>query len=172
MTFKFYTLVAYFMISIYMTKYFKSKKSEIEDEIGFKEKDYKKLFEFSFVKEIEVKNHHDDSEEEIVKVCKDDDTKVSHCKEDKKTKSGKFMKRKEYSSQDFLEHYEDRRYTTKFLVYKIMDWWPTIDFIASYGHLFSNLIIVYVAINFNVSLFMGFNLICVCAFYCIATLRL
>ena len=48
MKFKFYTLVAYYMIAIYMTQYFKTKKNEIEDEIAFVEKDYNKLFEFDF----------------------------------------------------------------------------------------------------------------------------
>ena len=73
---------------------------------------------------------------------------------------------------DFLEHYEDRRYTTPFVVFKMIHWWPTLDSIALYGHLFSNLGIVYIAINFNVSIFMAFNVICICLFYTIATLRL
>jgi len=73
---------------------------------------------------------------------------------------------------DFEDHYENRRYSTPFLVYKWMDWWPTFDILASYGHILNNFIVVWLAINFNVSLYMGFNIVCVCAFYAIAIVRL
>lgn len=53
-----------------------------------------------------------------------------------------------------------------------MDWWPVFDTIAIYGHLVHNLLIVVLAINWNVSLFMLLNLSTVCIFYMLATYRL
>lgn len=53
-----------------------------------------------------------------------------------------------------------------------MDWWPVFDTLATYGHLVNGFIIVYLAINFTVSLFMLMNLLCVCVFYMVATYRL
>jgi hypothetical protein len=82
------------------------------------------------------------------------------------------LRKKWYSILDFKDHYENRRYTTAFMVYKWMDYWSFIDIFASYGHFIPNFIYVWIAINFQVSLFMGFNLICVCAFYSITIIRL
>ena len=54
----------------------------------------------------------------------------------------------------------------------MMDWWPLFDFLAQYGHIFSNLTIVILAIFYNVSFFMLFNICCVCFYYTIASVRL
>jgi hypothetical protein len=70
------------------------------------------------------------------------------------------------------ERFEFRRYNTAFMVYKWMDWWPTFDTFANYGHIFSNLIIVYVAIHVSVSITMAFMIMCCCSYYLIATYRL
>jgi hypothetical protein len=77
-----------------------------------------------------------------------------------------------YSYKDFIDFYENIRFTRPFMVYRYMHWWPYIDFVATYGHFFNNLTIIYVAINFSVSFFMCFNVTCVCCFYCLATHRL
>ena len=53
-----------------------------------------------------------------------------------------------------------------------MDYWPIIDFIAIYGHIINNMLIVWVAINLNVNFFMAFNLLCVCTYYVGASYRL
>lgn len=82
------------------------------------------------------------------------------------------MQRKIYTKQDFLEHYEDRRFTLPFMVFKVVDYWPIFDQIALYGHFFPNFIVVICAIHFNVSFFMGFNIACICTFYTVSILRL
>jgi hypothetical protein len=53
-----------------------------------------------------------------------------------------------------------------------MDYWPLFDIMASYGHILNNLIIVIIAINYNVSFFMCFNIGCVCLFYSVASWRM
>lgn len=58
------------------------------------------------------------------------------------------------------------------MVYKMMSWWPVLDFLAQYGHLLHNFIIVWLAINYNVSIYMCFNLCCVCYLYTRAVYRL
>jgi hypothetical protein len=54
----------------------------------------------------------------------------------------------------------------------MMAWWPLFDTLAEYGHILPNFIIVYLAINYNVSFYMAFNLCCVCYFYTTAVYRL
>lgn len=49
----------------------------------------------------------------------------------------------------------------------MVDYWPLFDKIALYGQFVPNLTIVLCAIYFNVSFFMGFNVVCICAFYSI-----
>jgi len=71
-----------------------------------------------------------------------------------------------------MDMFEDRKYFTPFIVYKWMDWWPFFDFLAMYGHIVHNSVIVLLSINLNVSIFMCLNLIGVCAFYTVSTFRL
>ena len=54
----------------------------------------------------------------------------------------------------------------------MMAWWPVFDTLAQYGHILHNFIIVWLAINYNVSFYMSFNLCCVCYFYTTAVYRL
>ena len=84
-------------------------------------------------------------------------------------KSGKKGKSTKY---ELLDHYEHRRYSRPFMVYKMMAWWPLLDALAQYGHILHNFIIVWLAINYNVSFYMCFNLCCVCFFYTTAVYRL
>lgn len=58
------------------------------------------------------------------------------------------------------------------MVYRLMDYWPIFDTIASYGHILNNITIVVIAINLNVSVLMLFNVVCVCLFYMMATQKL
>jgi hypothetical protein len=68
--------------------------------------------------------------------------------------------------------YENIRYTSEYVVYQWMDYWPYFDIMASYGHILNNSIIVIIAIYYNVSFFMCFNIGCVCLFYSVATWKL
>lgn len=83
-----------------------------------------------------------------------------------------YKKKSKYTNRDLIEFYENTRFTGPFMIYRSMKWWPIIDFIATYGHLFNNLTIIYCSINYSVSFFMIFNVTCVCMFYCLATIRL
>jgi hypothetical protein len=54
----------------------------------------------------------------------------------------------------------------------MINWWPTFDILATYGHIFNNLVIIYIAIYCNISLFMCLNIFCVCLNYARCTLNL
>ena len=83
-----------------------------------------------------------------------------------------FDKKEKYSHFDFLDFYESRRFTTAFQVYKNLHWWPAVDILYSYGHVLNNGIVIAMAIRYHVTFYMGFNLICVCLYYSLATIRL
>lgn len=78
----------------------------------------------------------------------------------------------EFTRFDMIDIYENVRFTTPFLVYKSMKYWPIFDFLASYGHILNNFVIVWIGIYYNVSFFMLFNIACVCIYYAVATIRL
>jgi hypothetical protein len=59
-----------------------------------------------------------------------------------------------------------------FIVYKWIHWWPFFDQVAKFGHVVNSLIVVIVAINYNVSFFMAFNIGCVCFYYLVGIRRL
>jgi len=77
-----------------------------------------------------------------------------------------------YTKFDFLGFFEAKRYDRAFLAYRLMDYWPYFDAVATYGHLFTNLIIVVTACYVQVTMLMAFNIICVCLFYSLATVRI
>ena len=83
-----------------------------------------------------------------------------------------FRKKHSYHYQDLIDYYEKSRFTLPFIVYRKMNWWPFLDACATYGHGVSNGIIVYIAINWSVSFFMSFNIICICLFYFKVTQKL
>lgn len=89
------------------------------------------------------------------------------------TSNGIFKKKNHYNASDLIDFYENMRFTIPFVVYRMMDKWPILDFFAAYcGHLINNLIIVIVAINYSVSILMCFNVFCVCYLYMRATIEL
>lgn len=45
-------------------------------------------------------------------------------------KKGKLAHKESYSQFDFQEVFEKVRFSTTYRVYKMMDWWPLIDFLA------------------------------------------
>ena len=83
-----------------------------------------------------------------------------------------FVKKKTYTKYDLIERYEFRRYQTPFMVFKLMDWWPIFDIIATYGHFINSFIIMFIGIYFSISIYMCFNISSVCLYYLIATVRL
>ena len=68
--------------------------------------------------------------------------------------------------------YENTRFTQAYQVYKLIDWWPTFDIIATYGHFINNLVIIYISIFSNISFFMCLNIFCVCLNYAMCTQNL
>lgn len=82
------------------------------------------------------------------------------------------MRREKYRQEDFLEHYEDRRFTISFIAYKAMRYWPVYDQVAIYSHLLTNFLVVYMALEINVSFYSAYCLICVCFLYSVSTIRL
>ena len=57
-------------------------------------------------------------------------------------------------------------------MYQSLGSWPLTDVVAQYGHVVNNGIVILMAIRYHVTFYMGFNLICVCLYYTIATVRL
>jgi len=120
---------------------------------GWTEEDYKKLFEFSMQKpklgedQVAGKSLYDENfrEEDLENVV--------------------FKKKHQYHFQDLIDYYEKQRFTLPFLVYRAIDWWPTFDMFATYGHGFSNGLIIYIAINWSVSFYMTFTVISISLFY-------
>lgn len=76
-----------------------------------------------------------------------------------------FIKKDVYYRQDLIDFYERSRFTMPFMVYRAMKYWPLFDWIASYGHIVSNLLIVYTAIYLSNSFYNCFNILCVSMFY-------
>jgi hypothetical protein len=52
---------------------------------------------------------------------------------------------KVYEQKDFVDFYEQTRFSLPFMVYRGIDHWPIFDFIATYGHIIQNLAVVYLA---------------------------
>jgi hypothetical protein len=138
---------------MYVEQHFIDKLKDSRGEAEFDEKEYSKLF-----------NH-----------TKDDNALEGIRNNNKNLKTqevNKFFRKTSYNSKDLRDFYENIRFTTPFMIYRNMEWWPYIDILASYGHFFSNFIIMYSSINLNVSLLMLFNVCCVCIFYGQATYKL
>ena len=146
--FQFLTYVVYFMLAIYLCSYFEDQRKVSQGDENFGEDDYKRLFEFN----MNTEKTFDDLEVDVT--------------------NSVYKKKSEYSYRDLIDFYENIRFTGPFMIYRYMKWWPYIDYLATYGHLFNNFTIIYVAINYGVNLYMCFNVVCVCLFYCLATIRL
>lgn len=83
-----------------------------------------------------------------------------------------FKSKSIYYENDLKERYEFRLYNMPFIVYKWLHWWPVFDQIAKFGHIVISLIVVFIAINYNVSFFMFFNIACICFYYIIGIKKL
>lgn len=163
MKIKFYSYIAYLIMAIFLSNYFADRIKDQKADHNFGEDDWKRLFSFE-------KDYQDQAEKKDLALKRA--TTVPEVETRKEDEQTKFIQKPKYNHLDLLDHYEARRYTTSFMVYKMMDWWPYMDIVASYGHLLNNFIIVYLAINFSVSFYMFFNILCVCAYYSLATIRL
>jgi len=149
-------------LAIYLDSYFTAWRSVSQGDEDFKEEDYKKMYEYRMNPNIKIAVDDEAEAEEFN--CDDHfhDMEVD-------TKNSVYKKKSIYSYQDFITFYENIRFTGPFIIYRYMMLWPIIDFIATYGHLVSNLAILVAAINFSASFFMCFNILCVCLFYLLAT---
>lgn len=117
----------------------------------FEEEDYKALFEATEIVEKKSSTQNNKNSTESTTI---------------------YTKREHYTHEHLIQFYEGLRFTTPFMVYRAMNLWPVLDFLAQYGHLFNNLIIVVIACNYSVSIFMCFQILCVCYLYAAATARL
>lgn len=158
---KFLSYIAYLMVAIYLSNSYRDITQDNLGEQEFGEVDYKNIFEYK-------------DEKDIIKRVQIDELVVLEREEERNRNqiSTKFVKKSIYTENDLRDFYEHRRYFTPFIIYKWMDWWPLFDFLATYGHFLNGFIIVYLAINFTVSVFMLLNLISVCILYMVATYSL
>lgn len=83
-----------------------------------------------------------------------------------------YKKKKYYKLMDLFLFYEGSRFTAPFIVYRSMKYWPLFDKMAKWGHVVYSGIIVSLALFKSISVFMCFQLVCVCAYYMLAIYRL
>jgi hypothetical protein len=149
-----FTYMSYFLLSIYITLDMQEMKKVAQGELNFEEKHFKSLFEYKSF----------DSSRNKLK---------SFSSIEVDTTNQVYKRKHHYSQSDLVDLYENLRFTRPFMIYRSMKLWPIFDFLAAYcGHLINNLIIVIIAININVSLYMCFNVMCVCYLYMMATIQL
>jgi len=77
-----------------------------------------------------------------------------------------------YKQEDLINLYESLRFTLPFMVYRAIKWWPWIDYCCLYGHFVNNLIIIVLAIYYNVNFVMFVNITCMCVLYLLAAIKL
>lgn len=190
--FRFVSHIAFFIISIYLTYQARQKRYEMKDSRDFDENEYKKLFTFEYDKVTDdgaypkrndiIDTFRTENTDGVSSRFADSDhyQRVSESRASESQRSQglrkhvtqRFVKKDKYSRFDFIDHYEHIRYSAPFLVYRWSDYWAVFDFIAQYGHIVNNLIIVVVALYVRVSLYMWLNVICLCIFYSFAVNRL
>ena len=196
MSAKFLSYISYLMISIYLIGYFDARLKNDKGLDKYTEEEFKDMFEFESqskgeqrrkneredkIKKRETKNDSGSQKEQEIEINENrgdytsrnidqEDEAFNQLLHSKKSKTKEYVK-KTYSHLDLMDMYESIRYTTPYVVYQWIDYWPLFDIMASYGHIFNNMIIVLIAINYNVSFFMCFNVGCVCLFYSIATYK-
>lgn len=64
---------------------------------------------------------------------------------------------------------QDEKFYT---AYKWLDWWPIFDTIATYSHLLSNMIFIYIAIYYKVTVYSLILITQVCLFYVKVTYKI
>jgi hypothetical protein len=143
---RFTAYIAFFLISIYLASHFTSQIRRIKADRGFEEEDYKKLFEYS----------------------RDPNPRGKIANLDEAQDKSVFRKRAgrdAYDFKDLIDYYEKQRFSLPFMIYRAMRWWSLFDYIALYGHVVSNFLIVFVSIQYSNSFYNCFNILCVCLFY-------
>lgn len=167
---KFFSYIVYLMVSLYLSSFFTSKIKVLESHEHLTEENYTKLFEYH-QREKYDKMRADQLKKEREKKFNQTVEEISQ-KDEKKKNKHPFWGRDFYSDLDIIQAYENIRYESFFISYQWIEWWPLFDNLASYGHLFNNLLIVYISIAWSVNFFMAFNVLCVCLYYSIATIKL
>jgi hypothetical protein len=177
---KFFTYVSFFLLAIYLENHFKYQQKVSEGEDLFTNQQYKKLFEWDSA-------HSDAGKDLMQKFIRGAKLELEtlnsnsglllneafHKKEeDDANYKGIFVIKKKYKQEDLINLYENLRFTTPFVVYRFMKFWPIMDFICLYGHFLNNLIIIYVAIYYNVNFVMFVNICCMCIFYLLTTIKM
>ena len=85
---------------------------------------------------------------------------------------GTFKVKLNYEMYDLKDRYEEARFSGVFWVSKHISWWPYLDILASYGNVVVNMIAVQVAISISVSFYMAFNIMLMCVYYALFTIRI
>lgn len=84
----------------------------------------------------------------------------------------KIRNRKSYINRnDFEMFYLMFRYDLGFRAYKQMNWWPVYDFVATYGHFFTNIMIIVISTNYLVNLYTFLSVALICWTYFSATVQ-
>mmetsp|Transcript_21580 Transcript_21580/g.33240 ORF Transcript_21580/g.33240 Transcript_21580/m.33240 type:complete len:435 (-) Transcript_21580:108-1412(-) len=171
--YRLFAYVVYFLLSIYLVNYFQGLIAVAKGESEFTEEHYKRLFEFKMENKFQtnVKSNWKAATNVAGGNINRAESEVDFEGAFEQGNSV-FKKKSVYSFQDLVDFYEKTRFTLPFLVYRKMGWWPFFDSVATYGHIFNNITIIYIAINFSVSAFTCLNVLCVCYFYMMATLHL
>ena len=157
------TYMSYFMLSIYISYYNQDQVDKAEFLASFNEEKFKSIFMFE-------KSHKKKSRD-------NDESRAKDERRFSQFQGGSKVYKKDdscaYTADDLIDHYENARFSLPFIVYRRMNLWPFFDFFATYcGHAINNLFIVIIAINFNVSVIMCFEIFCVCYLYMMATVKL
>ena len=112
------------------------------------------------------------NEDEDEKKRKQEDELMKKLENIKEVTNSVYIIKKVYSPNDLIDLYECLRFSLPFVMYRSANWWNFFDSIALYGHFINNIIIVYIAIYYNVNVVMCFNIICVCLLYMTSTVKL
>lgn len=76
------------------------------------------------------------------------------------------------NEKELKRYHESQRLSMAYLIYRIRNAWRFIDPIALYFHVLTNTLIIYLAINYELSLFMAINLCCIVYFYVSSSIKL
>jgi len=194
---KFSSYVVYLLIAMYFSNRYAQQLKSLSDLSAVSEAGYKRIFEFkNDTQEEDLKttaeqgglnregarakpgSNRDLVEMSQVEAKRGDASilrKISPGEDGEAAENGRTgvrQRTQRLNKLDFLEFYELFRYDPGYLAYKRMSWWPFYDFCATYGHFFTNLLIVIISTQVAVNFYMLLNVILVCFLYTHATVRL
>jgi hypothetical protein len=79
--------------------------------------------------------------------------------------------RNTYKQEHLIDLYENLRFKLPFMVYRKIKYWPIMDFICTYCHFVNNIIIILLAVYYNVNVVMFVNIVCMCILYMVTTIN-